>query len=152
MATRKNWKFTSYDDLQAKWNKAQFDCDDISDFSDPLVLDWCSRLDDWAPKVALCFNRKTSAVTLDRISQHEMPELRRLVCYHKNASVETLERLLGDFDKITVESAREALGRTPAYRAKKAAPRAKRTTARKAASRRKPTARRTRSRRTKARR
>jgi hypothetical protein len=111
MPTNGNWKFHNYDDLKQQWEDGAFTCDDIADFTDPLVLDWCSRLEDWAPKVALCFNRNTSAVTLDRVSQHEMPELRRLVCYHQNCAVETLERLLNDFDKATVESAQEQLGK-----------------------------------------
>ena len=104
-----SWRFHNFDDLKVQWEQGAFTCDDIADFTDPLVLDWCSRLEDWAPKVALCFNRNTSAVTLDRVSQHEMAELRRLVCYHQNCSVETLERLLDDFDKATVESANEQL-------------------------------------------
>jgi hypothetical protein len=147
MVSSNGWKFSSFEDLEAKWNKGQFDCDDIADFNDPMVLDWCSRLEDWAPKVALCFNRKTSAVTLDRISQHDMPELRRLVCYHKNVSMETLERLLNDFDKITVESAREALHKSPQYAAKLAPSHRSHVSGRRAASRRRPTGRRARSRR-----
>ena len=109
MAQKTDWRFASYDDLLLKWNSGDFSCDDIADVKDPLVLDWCSRLEDWAPKVALCFNRHTSQVTLDRLSQNEMPELRRLVCFHKNCSVETLERLTGDFDNITVQSACQQL-------------------------------------------
>ena len=147
MASSNGWRFSSYEDLEAKWNKGQFDCDDIADFNDPMVLDWCSRLDDWAPKVALCFNRQTSSVTLDRISQHEMPELRRLVCHHKNASMETLERLLNDSDRITVESAREALNKSPQYAAKRAPGPRTHVTGRRAASRRRPSGRRARSRR-----
>lgn len=105
MANRNEMVFKSFDDLEEKYLRGEFDCDDISGFSDPMVLDWCERLDDWAPKVALCFNLHTSAVTLDRISQHEMPELRRLVCFHKHTSAETLERLLADGDRECRESA-----------------------------------------------
>lgn len=139
-------KFATYEDLEEKWRRAQFDCDDIADIDDPIVLDWCSRLDDWAPKVALCFNRNTSQVTLDRISQHEMAELRRLVCYHQNCSVETLERLLSDFDKITVESAYEALSKIEGYRPKRRAAVAVASAPRKSSSR-KSTSRRGKSRR-----
>ena len=147
-------KFVNYEDLEEKWQRAYFDCDDIADINDPIVLDWCSRLEDWAPKVALCFNRNTSAVTLDRISQHEMAELRRLVCYHQNCSVETLERLLNDFDKITVESAQEALGKVGGSRPKRrrtpvmaASRTSQRSTARAKAPRRKSTSRRSKTRR-----
>jgi hypothetical protein len=105
----KKWTFSNFDDLEEEWNEGRFDCDDIADIDDPLVLDWCERINDWAPKVALCFNRYTSAVTLDRISQAELPELRRLVCYHQNASLETLERLLEDGDRETRETAEEYL-------------------------------------------
>ena len=134
MASKNSWRFTSFEDLYQKWSSDQFICDDIADFTDSLVLDWCSRLDDWAPKVALCFNRKTSAVTLDRISQHDMPELRRLVCFHQNCSVETLERLLGDNDRFTAESAAEQLDRVASsygkqWRKSRPRPTAKRKTA-----------------------
>ena len=105
----KNWVFSSFEDLEEKWNEGKFDCDDMADIRDPLILDWCERIDDWAPKVALCFNRFTSSVTLDRISQSELSELRRLVCYHKNTSTETLERLLEDGDRDTRETALEYL-------------------------------------------
>lgn len=111
MASRNHWQFASYEDLRSKWQRGNFDCDDIGDFTDPLVLDWVSRLEDWAPKVALCFNRNTTPVTLDRISQHEMSELRRLVCFHQNCSIETLERLLEDSDPSTRDSALEQLER-----------------------------------------
>lgn len=106
---KKKWTFASFEDLEEEWNQGHFDCDDITDIDDSLVLDWCERIDDWAPKVALCFNRFTSAVTLDRISQAELPELRRLVCYHQNTSLETLERLLEDGDRDTRETAQEYL-------------------------------------------
>jgi len=106
---KKKWTFSNFEDLEEEWKQGHFDCDDISDIDDSLVLDWCERIDDWAPKVALCFNRHTSAVTLDRISQAELPELRRLVCYHQNTSMETLERLLDDGDRETRETAREYL-------------------------------------------
>ncbi|MBD3257552.1 hypothetical protein GF377_03890 [candidate division GN15 bacterium] len=160
MPNKNGLKFASFEDLEDKWNRAQFDCDDIADIDDPIVLDWCSRLDDWAPKVALCFNRNTSAVTLDRISQHEMAELRRLVCYHQNCSIETLERLLTDFDKITVESADEQLAKIDGYKPKRRRPVAmaasapRKTTRTRAAKspRRKSSGRKTRSRRTRARR
>ena len=109
MATKKQWHFSSYEDLETKYFDGYFDCDDITDINDPIILDWCSRLEDWAPKVALCFNRYTSSVTLDRVSQHEMPELRRLVCYHKNCTTETMERLLDDGDKFVRDSAQECL-------------------------------------------
>lgn len=105
----KKWTFAGFEDLEEKWEKGLFDCDDIADISDPLVLDWCERLNDWTSKVALCFNRFTSAVTLDRISQAPLPELRRLVCYHQNTSIETLERLLEDGDRETRETADEYL-------------------------------------------
>jgi len=105
----KKWTFAGFEDLEEKWEKGLFDCDDIADISDPLVLDWCERLNDWTSKVALCFNRFTSAVTLDRISQAPLPELRRLVCYHQNTSIETLERLLEDGDRETRETAGEYL-------------------------------------------
>ena len=105
----KKWTFSNFDDLEEDWNEGRFDCDDIADINDPLVLDWCERINDWAPKVALCFNRHTSSVTLDRISQAELPELRRLVCYHQNTSLETLERLLEDGDRETRETAEEYL-------------------------------------------
>ena len=151
-------KFASYEDLEEKWQRAYFDCDDIADLDDPIVLDWCSRLEDWAPKVALCFNRNTSAVTLDRISQHEMAELRRLVCYHQNCSVETLERLLNDFDKITVESAQEALGKIGGSRPRRRTPvmagsrTSSRSTSRAKAPRRKSSSGRSKSRRSRSRR
>ncbi|HUV31629.1 MAG TPA: hypothetical protein VMY05_11145 [Acidobacteriota bacterium] len=109
MANNKRWHFLSFEDLEAKYNDGYFDCDDVAEFTDPIVLDWCARLDDWAPKVALCFNRHSSAVTLDRISQHEMPELRRLVCYHRSCSTETMERLLDDGDKFVRDAALECL-------------------------------------------
>ncbi len=109
MAGKGNYRFPAFEDFAQAWYQGDFDCDSIADFNDPLVLDWCSRLEDWAPKVALCFNRFTGAVTLDRISQHEMPELRRLTCFHRNVSVETLQRLLGDSDQICRETAQEYL-------------------------------------------
>jgi hypothetical protein len=105
MAKQKNWRFESFEELEERYLKSEFDCDDIADFTDSLVLDWCERLDDWAPKVALCFNRHTSSVTLDRISQSKLPELRRLVCYHRNVSMETMERLLNDGDRECREAA-----------------------------------------------
>lgn len=105
----KKWTFAGFEDLEEKWESGLFDCDDIADISNPLVLDWCERLNDWTSKVALCFNRFTSAVTLDRISQAPLPELRRLVCYHQNTSIETLERLLEDGDRETRETACEYL-------------------------------------------
>lgn len=105
MAAKKQWVFRSFEDVEERYLKGEFDCDDIADFDDPMVLDWCERLTDWAPKVALCFNPNTSPVTLDRISQHEMPELRRLVCFHKNTTPETLERLLNDGDRECRDSA-----------------------------------------------
>ena len=77
MAQRKQWRFHNFDDMAAKYADGWFDCDDIAEFHDPIILDWCARLSDWAPKIALCFNKYVSVVTLDRISQHEMPELRR---------------------------------------------------------------------------
>ena len=109
MPKKNGWIFNSYEDLEENYLQGQFDCDEISQFDDPMILDWCERLDDWAPKVALCFNKHTSPVTLDRISQSEMPELRRLVCMHKNCSIETLERLLHDGDRECRESARTYL-------------------------------------------
>ncbi|MBU0983092.1 MAG: hypothetical protein KKA42_04430 [candidate division Zixibacteria bacterium] len=111
MATKRRWNFESFEDVWQAWNAGEFTCDDIADFESPMLLDWVARLDDWAPKVALCFNRQTSAVTLDRISQHDMPELRRLVCYHPNVSVETLHRLLDDGDRLTAEASAEGLDR-----------------------------------------
>lgn len=113
MSAKKKWSFPNYETIEQQWYEGKFDCDDIADFNDPLVLDWCSRIDDWAPKVALCFNRYTSAVTLDRISQSEMAELRRLVCFHRNTSMETLERLLTDGDRETRETAQTYLERRP---------------------------------------
>lgn len=144
MAKKTDWRFSSYDDLLFKWNSGEFTCDDIADLKDPLVLDWCARLEDWAPKIALCFNRKTSSVTLDRMSQHEMPELRRLVCFHPNCSMETLERLTADFDNITVDSACQQINKMGGYKA----PTTSRSMApRKAASRKGRSTRRARSRR-----
>lgn len=104
-----SWNFSSYEDLEEKYLRGEFDCDDISAFDDPLILDWCERLADWAPKVALCFNKNTSAVTLDRLSQCDLLQVRRLVCYHTNASIETLERLLADGERECRESAQERL-------------------------------------------
>jgi hypothetical protein len=109
MGNKKQWHFSSFEDLETRYVDGYFDCDDIADFTDPILLDWCARLEDWAPKVALCFNRNTSAVTLDRISQHELSELRRLVCYHKNCTTETMERLLDDGDKDVRDAAVESL-------------------------------------------
>ena len=109
MPNMKKWVFKSFEDLEEKYLDSKFDCDDIAEFNDPMVLDWVSRLADWAPKVALCFNRHTSAVTLDRISQSEMSELRRLVSFHRNCSLETLERMLKDGDRDIRETAREYL-------------------------------------------
>lgn len=106
---KNKWQFSNFEDLEEQWNEGLFDCDDIADIDDPLVLDWCERINDWAPKMALCFNRYTSAVTLDRISQAELPELRRLVCYHPNTSFETLERLLEDGDREARDTAGEYL-------------------------------------------
>lgn len=109
MPNKKNWVFKSFEDLEERYLDGRFDCDDIANFNDPMVLDWVSRLSDWAPKVALCFNHNTSAVTLDRISQCEMSELRRLTAFHKNCSLETLERMLSDGDRDIRETAREYL-------------------------------------------
>ncbi len=109
MARNDKWRFAGFEDLEQQWFEGQFDCDNIGEFTDPLVLDWCSRLDDWAPKVALCFNPHTSAVTLDRVSQCSTPEVRRMVCYHPNCSVETLERLMSDPDEQCRNTARECL-------------------------------------------
>lgn len=109
MKKKQNWHFSSFEELEQKWFEGQFDCDDLADFTDPIILDWCERIEDWAPKVALCFNRNTSAVTLDRLSQHKMPEIRRLVCFHKNCSVETLTRLFNDGDEACRNAAHEYL-------------------------------------------
>jgi len=106
---KKFWNFSSFEDFEEKYLQGEFDCDDISFFDDPVILDWCERLADWAPKVALCFNKHTSAVTLDRLSQCDLPQVRRLVCYHKNTSIQTLERLLQDGDRECRESAQEYL-------------------------------------------
>ena len=109
MPKKQNWIFKSFEDLEEKYLDGKFDCDDIAEFSDPMVLDWISRLSDWAPKVALCFNHYTGSVTLDRISQSGMPELRRLVSFHKNCSLETLERMLTDGDRDIRETAADYL-------------------------------------------
>ena len=120
MTKKRNWSFKSFEELQDCWDQDKFDCDDVADFRDSLILDWCSRLEDWTPKIAVCFNRYTSAVTLDRISQHEMPELRRLVCFHQNCSVQTLERLLEDSDYSCRQTALEYLNKADkSYRPKK---------------------------------
>ncbi|MEE8577795.1 MAG: HEAT repeat domain-containing protein [candidate division Zixibacteria bacterium] len=105
MAKKQTWNFKSCEDMEEKYLKGEFDCDDVTCFTNPMWLDWCERLDDWAPKVALCFNHHTTPVTLDRLSQCDMPEVRRLVCFHKNTSVQTLERLLTDGDRECRESA-----------------------------------------------
>lgn len=115
MALTNGWRFASFDDFAESWFTGKFDCESIASFTDPIVLDWCSRLEDWAPQVAVCFNKQTSAVTLDRISQHEMPELRRLVCFHSNTSVQTLQRLLLDQNQLCRESAQEALEKRAAF-------------------------------------
>ncbi len=111
MATKRAWTFSSFEDLEAKYADGLFDCNDIAEITDPMILDWCERLSDWAPKVALCFNLSTSNVTLDRMSQCEMAEVRRLVCYHPNVSMETLERLQYDGDRDIRETASEYLDR-----------------------------------------
>jgi hypothetical protein len=59
--------------------------------------------------VAVLFNRYCSQVTLDRLSQSEIPEIRRLVCYHKNVSPETLGRMLEDHDFTVRETGRQYL-------------------------------------------
>lgn len=109
MAAKTHRHFGSFEDFSKEWFQGIYDCDSIADFEDPILLDWCSRLEDWAPKIALCFNRNTSEVTLDRIAQSEMPELRRLVCFHRNTSIQTLQRLLEDPDDICRGSAQEFL-------------------------------------------
>lgn len=129
MAHKKQWNFSSFDALQDKWHSGQFSCDDVADLRNSIWLDWCSRLDDWAPKVAVCFNRNTGPVTLDRIAQHEMSELRRLACYHCNCSAETLERLLEDTDPLCRDSAREQLEKKFKGYAKKSSPRRKKARA-----------------------
>ena len=43
------------------------------------------------------------------LSQHKMPEIRRLVCFHKNCSVETLTRLFNDGDEACRNAAHEYL-------------------------------------------
>lgn len=115
MALTNGWKFASFDDFAESWFTGKFDCESIATFTDPIVLDWCARLEDWAPQVAVCFNKFASAVTLDRISQHDMPELRRLVCFHSNTSVQTLQRLLTDQNQLCRESAQEALEKRSAH-------------------------------------
>ncbi len=109
MARKSPRLFKSFEDFALAYEDGRFDTDDITDLKDPILLDWCARLTDWAPAVAVLFNREASAVTIDRIAQHEMPELRRLACMHPSCSIQTLQRMALDSDKDVQTTAEEFL-------------------------------------------